>query len=61
MNDWLKEHIASFMNIVGIKTKPKESPIDIEQTIHKAWNGQEYTRTTIKLLPEQTNDDTITA
>jgi hypothetical protein len=61
MNDWLKEHIASFMNIVGIKTKPQETPIDVVQTIHQDWTGKDYTRTTIKLLSEQTNDDTITA
>jgi hypothetical protein len=61
MQDWLKEHIASFMNIVGIKTKPQETPIDVVQTIHQDWTGKDYTRTTIKLLSEQTNDDTITA
>ena len=57
MQDWLREHIANFMSIVGIKTKPQESPIDIELTTHKAWNGQEYTRTTIKLL----NDNIVGA
>jgi hypothetical protein len=55
MHDWLKEHIANFMNIVGIKTKPQESPIDIELTTHKAWNGQDYTRTTIKLKENENN------
>jgi hypothetical protein len=52
--------MTQLINYVGIKTKPQESPIDIVQTIHKAWNGQDYTRTTIKLLSEQTNDDSIT-
>jgi hypothetical protein len=55
MQDWLREHIANFMNIVGIKTKPQESPIDIELTTHKAWNGQDYTRTTIKLKENESS------
>ena len=49
MNDWLREHIANFMNIVGIKTKPQESPVDIVETVHQDWTGRDYTRTTIKL------------
>ena len=61
MNDWLKEHIANFMNIVGIKTKPQETPIDIVQTIHQDWTGKDYTRTTIKLLSEQSDNATVTA
>ena len=54
MQDWLKEHIANFMNIVGIKTKPQETPIDIVQETLQDWSGQDYTRTTIKLLTETT-------
>ena len=65
MQDWLKEHIASFMNIVGIKTKPQETPVDVvKETFNRTdWQGNPYTQTntTIKLLNEQTNDDTITA
>jgi hypothetical protein len=61
MNVWLNTHMTQLINYVGIKTKPQESPIDIVQTIHKAWNGQDYTRTTIKLLSEQSDDDTVTA
>ena len=61
MNKWLNTHMTQLINYVGIKTKPQESPIDIEQTIHKAWNGQEYTRTTIKLLNDSIEDDTVNA
>ena len=60
MNNWLAKHMTQLINYVGINTKPKESPISIEQTKHKAWNGQEYFRTTIKLLSKQLDDDTIT-
>ena len=60
MNNWLGVHMAQLINYVGLKTKPQESPVDIIETTHKAWNGQDYTRTTIKLLSEQTNDDSIT-
>jgi hypothetical protein len=59
MNNWLAKHMTQLINYVGINTKPKESPISIEQTKHKAWNGQEYTRTTIKLLSEQLDNDMV--
>ena len=59
MNNWLAKHMTQLINYVGINTKPKESPISIEQTKHKAWNGQEYFRTTIKLLSEQLDDDMV--
>ena len=57
MQDWLKEHIVSFMNIVGIKTKPQETPVDIVKTVHQNWTGHDYTRTTIKLLNDNIADD----
>jgi hypothetical protein len=59
MNNWLAKHMTQLINYVGINTKPKESPISIEQTKHKAWNGQEYFRTTIKLLSKQLDDDRV--
>ena len=55
MNNWLAKHMTQLINYVGIKTKPQESPIDIELTTHKAWNGQDYTRTTIKLKENENN------
>ena len=65
MNDWLKEHIANFMNIVGIKTKPQETPVEVikEREERKDYQGNTYiyTDTTINILPKQTNDDNITA
>ena len=59
MQNCLAKHMTQLINYVGINTKPKESPISIEQTKHKAWNGQEYTRTTIKLLSEQLDNDMV--
>ena len=59
MNKWLNTHMVQLISFVGLKTKPQESPINIEQTKHKAWNGQEYTRTTIKLLSEQLDNDMV--
>jgi hypothetical protein len=55
MNDWLGVHMVQLISFVGLKTKPQESPIDIELTTHKAWNGQDYTRTTIKLKENEVN------
>jgi hypothetical protein len=55
MNDWLREHIANFMNIVGIKTKPQETPIDIVEETRTNWSGKEYTYTTIKLKENENN------
>ena len=59
MNDWLREHIANFMNIVGIKTKPQETPVEVIKEVKTGWRG-EYVDTTIKLLNNNIVDDSIT-
>jgi len=61
MNDWLDVHMVQLINYVGIKNIPSETPIDIVKTTHKNWAGNEYVRTTIKLLNQPTQDDTVTA
>ena len=61
MNNWLNKHLAHLMTVVGINTKPQESPVDIVETVHQDWSGRDYTRTTIKLLNNTTQDDTVTA
>ena len=61
MNNWLAKHMTQLMNFVGIKTRVQESPIDIVETVHQDWQGRNYTRTTIKLLNNTTQDDTVTA
>ena len=60
MNNWLDVHMTQLMSFVGIETKPKESPIDIIKETREGWNGT-YVTTTIKLLSEQSDDDTVTA
>jgi hypothetical protein len=48
------------MNFVGIKTKPQETPVDVVKEEMDGWRGK-YIRTTIKLLSDQSDDDTVTA
>jgi hypothetical protein len=60
MQDWLKIHMTQLINFVGIQTKPKESPIEFIQETRQGWNGP-YVYTTIKLLNDTTQDDTVTA
>jgi hypothetical protein len=48
------------MNFVGIKTKPQETPIDVIKETVERW-GNTYNTTTIKLLSDQENADTVTA
>jgi hypothetical protein len=61
MNNWLAQHMTQLINYVGIKTEPQESPIDIVKETRQDWAGRDYTRTTIKLLNQPTQDDTVTA
>jgi hypothetical protein len=65
MQNWLAKHMTQLMNVVGINTKPQETPIDvIKESFNRTdWRGNPYTETdtTIKLLNEQTNDDIVTA
>ena len=61
MNNWLNEHMTQLINYIGINTKPKETPIDIVKETRKDWAGRDYTSTTIKLLNQPTQDDTVTA
>jgi uncharacterized NAD(P)/FAD-binding protein YdhS len=44
-----------------LNTKPQESPVDIVETVHQDWQGVNYTRTTIKLLNDSIEDDTVNA
>ena len=60
MNNWLDVHMTQLISFVGLKTKPSESPIDIIKETKEGWNGT-YVTTTIKLLSEQSDNDTVTA
>ena len=55
MNDWLAKHLTQLMTVVGINTKPQETPVDIVETVHQNWQGVNYTRTTIKLKQNESN------
>ena len=59
MNDWLRIHMSNLMQFIGIETKPKESPVEVVKEEMDGWRGK-YIRTTIKLLSEQSDDDTVT-
>ena len=61
MNNWLDVHMTQLISFVGLKTKPQESPVDIVETVHQNWQGVNYTRTTIKLLNDSIEDDTVNA
>ena len=58
MQDWLKKHIVHFMNIIGIKTTPSETPIVVEKETKEGWRGT-YTDTTIKLLNSNAIEDIV--
>ena len=65
LQNWLAKHMTHLMTVVGINTKPNETPVDVvKETFNRTdWQGNPYkqTDTTIRLLNEQTNDDNITA
>jgi hypothetical protein len=65
LGDWLKKHMTQVINFIGIRNKPLETPIDVvKETFNRTdWRGNPYkqTDTTIKLLSEQSDDDTVTA
>jgi hypothetical protein len=60
MNVWLNTHMTQLINYVGLKNKPNETPIDVVETVHQNWQGEKYTRTTIKFLSEPDINDSIT-
>ncbi len=60
LHAWLRIHLTQAMNFVGIKTKPQETPVDVVKEEMDGWRGK-YIRTTIKLLSDQENADTVTA
>ena len=61
MNNWLKQHMTQLINYVGLKNNPQETPVTIETETRRDWANREYTSTTIKLLNQQLDDDTVTA
>ena len=55
LQDWLQQHLVQLLNIVGIKTKPQESLIDIIMDTRQDWSGKEHIYTTIKLKENENN------
>jgi hypothetical protein len=59
MQSWLAKHMTQLMNVVGINTKPQETPIVVEKETKDGWRGT-YTDTTIKLLNSNAVEDIVT-
>ena len=58
MQNWLAKHMTQLMNVVGINTKPQETPIVVEKETKEGWRGT-YTDTTIKLLNSNAVEDIV--
>ena len=61
LHNWLYPNMTQLINFVGLKTKPSESPIEITEETRQNWTGNNYTVTTIRLLSELSDNDTVTA
>ena len=59
MQNWLAKHMTQLMIVVGINTKPNETPVVIEKETLEGWRGT-YVDTTIKLLNSNAVEDIIT-
>jgi hypothetical protein len=59
MQKWLAKHMTQLMTVVGINTKPNETPIVVEKETVEGWRGT-YVDTTIKLLNSNAIEDIIT-
>jgi hypothetical protein len=58
MQNWLAKHMTQLMIVVGINTKPNETPIVIEKETLEGWRGT-YVDTTIKLLNSNAIEDIV--
>ena len=58
MQNWLAKHMTQLMTVVGINTKPNETPIVVEKETKEGWRGT-YTDTTIKLLNSNAVEDIV--
>jgi hypothetical protein len=58
MQNWLAKHMTQLMTVVGINTKPQETPIVVEKETKEGWRGT-YTDTTIKLLNSNAVEDIV--
>jgi hypothetical protein len=51
--------MTQLMTVVGINTKPNETPIVVEKETREGWRGTTYTDTTIKLLNSNAVEDIV--
>jgi hypothetical protein len=58
MQSWLAKHMTQLMTVVGINTKPNETPIVVEKETKEGWRGT-YTDTTINLLNSNAIEDIV--
>ena len=58
MQNWLAKHMTQLMTVVGINTKPNETPIVVEKETKEGWRGT-YVDTTIKLLNSNAIEDIV--
>jgi hypothetical protein len=58
MQNWLAKHLTQLMTVVGINTKPNETPIVVEKETKEGWRGT-YVDTTIKLLNSNAVEDIV--
>ena len=58
MQKWLAKHMTQLMTVVGINTKPNETPIVVEKETKEGWRGT-YVDTTIKLLNSNAIEDIV--
>ena len=63
MQSWLAKHLTHLMTVVGINTKPQETPIVVEKETYEreSYTGSKYTYTdtTIKLLNSNAVEDIV--
>ena len=63
MQNWLAKHMTHLMTVVGINTKPQETPIVVEKETYEreSYTGSKYTYTdtTIKLLNSNAVEDIV--
>lgn len=57
--DWTDVHLARLITIVGLRTRPQETPINIKEEIRTGWRG-EYTERTITKLTDNVVNNNIT-
>jgi len=65
LHAWLKDNLNQMMSMKGLRTEPLETPVIVTKEKYERtdYYGNPYTQidTTIKLLSEQSSNDTVNA